>query len=121
MHEPITAAICGMPFRGELRLVVEDPTEVLAVGEDCSLLGEEGTAGVDEVDARQPVLERDLLGAQVLLDGDRVVRPTFHRGVVGHDHALVPGDPADAGDDACAGHFAAVHAVGRHRRQLEER
>ena len=37
-------------------LVVEDPAEVIAVGEHLVLPGQEGAAGVDQVDARQPVL-----------------------------------------------------------------
>ena len=44
----------------------------------------------------------DLLGAQVLLDGERVVGAALDGGVVGDDHALLPGDHADAGDDARA-------------------
>ena len=71
-------------------LVVEDPAEVLAVREDLGLEGQERAAGVDEVDAGQPVLERDLLGAQVLLDGDRVVGAALDRRVIGDDDALVP-------------------------------
>ena len=54
------------------RLVVEDAPEVVAIGEDLVLHRQERAAGVDEVDARQPVLERDLLRAQVLLHGERV-------------------------------------------------
>jgi hypothetical protein len=42
---------------------------VLAVGEDLVLQRQEGPAGVDEVDARQPVLQRRGLRAQVLLFG----------------------------------------------------
>jgi hypothetical protein len=42
-------------------LVVEDPAEVVAVREDVRLERQERAAAVDEVDARQPVLERDLL------------------------------------------------------------
>ena len=59
-------------LRRHLRLVVEDAPEVIAVGEHLVLLGQERAPRVDEVDAGQPVLERDLLGAQVLLDGHRV-------------------------------------------------
>ena len=55
MHEPITAAICGMPCGGQVGLVEEDPAEVLAVGEHLVLHRQERAAGVDEVDARQPV------------------------------------------------------------------
>ncbi len=78
------------------RLVVEDPAEVIAVREDLGLERQERAARVDEVDARQPVLERDLLGPQVLLDRHRVVGAALDRGVVGDDHAGRPLDATDA-------------------------
>ena len=68
-------------------LVVEDPPEVLPIREDVGLQRQERAAAVDEVDARQPVLERDLLRAQVLLDGHRVVGAALDRRVVGDDDA----------------------------------
>ncbi len=92
----------GHARRREARLVVEDAPEVLLVGEDLVLHRQVGTAGVDEVDAGEPVLERHLLGAQVLLHGERVVGAALHRGVVGDDHALAPRDAPDPGDDARA-------------------
>ena len=82
------------------RLVEEDAAEVLAIGKDLGLQRQERAAGVDEVDARQPVLERDLLRAQVLLDGDRIVRAAFDRRVVGDDQHFAARHAADAGDDA---------------------
>ena len=118
VHEPSTAAICGMPSALIVRLVVEDAAEVLAVGEHLVLPRQERAAGVDQVDARQPVLPRDLLRAQVLLDRDRVVRAALHRRVVGDDHAFAPGHPADAGDHARAGALVVVHAVGGQRREI---
>ena len=42
-------------------VVVEDPAVVLAVGEDLVLERQEDAGRVDQVDDRQPVLERDLL------------------------------------------------------------
>src|SRR5690606_2689319 len=78
-------------------------------------------AGVDEVQARQVVLQRDLLRSQVLLDRDRVVGTALDGGVVGDDDALATGDTADAGDHAGAGALVVVHAVGREGRQFEER
>src|ERR687888_451409 len=50
-------------LRGEAGLVVEDPAEVVAVGEDLGLEGEEGAARVDQIDAWKAVLFGDLLGA----------------------------------------------------------
>ena len=107
--------------RGHRRLVEEDPAEVLAVREDLVLERQERTAGVHEVDARQPVVERHLLRAQVLLDRHRVVRAALDRRVVGDDHALAAADAADAGDDPRAGRVAVIHAVGGERAQLQER
>ena len=104
------------------RLVVEDAAEVLAVGEDVVLERQERAAGVDQVDARQAVLERDLLSAQVLLDGHRVVRAALDRRVVGDDRRTsVPSTLADAGDDARAGRVVVVHADRRERGELQER
>ena len=121
VHEPITSATCGMASGGHPGLVVEDPAEVVAIGEDLGLERQEGPARIDEVDARQPVLERDLLGAEVLPDGHRVVRAALDRGVVGDDHAGRPLDPPDAGDDAGARGLIVVQPGRRQRAQLEER
>ena len=106
---------------GHVGLVVEDPAEVLAVGEDLVLHRQERAAGVDQVDAGQPVLQRHLLRAQVLLHRHRVVGAALDGGVVGDDDALAAGDPADAGDDPGGRRVAVVEAVRGQRRELEER
>ncbi len=109
------------PERGHPRLVVEDPPEVVAVRKDVRLQWQERTARVDEIDARQPVLERDLLRPQVLLHGHRVVGAALDRGVVGDDDAGRALDPADAGDHPGSRRLVVVHAVRGERAQLEER
>ena len=43
-----------------LRLVVEDAAEMVAVGKDLVLVRQVGAAGIDKVDAGQPVLLPDL-------------------------------------------------------------
>ncbi len=88
------------PRPRQVGLVEEDPPEVLLVGEDLVLARQERPAGIDQVDARQPVLLRHLLRAQVLLDRQRVVRTALHRRVVGDDHHLAPVDPTDPRDHA---------------------
>ena len=103
------------------RLVEEDAAEMLLVGKDLGLQRQEGAARVDEVDARQPVLERDLLRAQVLLHRDRVVGAALDGGVVGDDQHLAARDASDAGDDAGAGRLVVVHLPGGQGRELEER
>ena len=99
----------------QVGLVEEDATEVLAVREHLVLPGEERAARIHEVDARQVVVGRHLLGAQVLLDGHRVVGAALDGGVVGDDDALGPRHPSDARDDAGAGRVVVVHAVGGER------
>jgi hypothetical protein len=105
---------------GHARLVEEDPAEVFPVGEDVRLERKKGAARIDEVNARQPVLERDLLCADVLLDRDRVVGAALHGRVVGHDDDLAPGDAPDARDKPRGWCVVVVHVVGGEGRQLEE-
>ena len=102
-------------------LVEEDPPEVVAVGEDLRLQGEERAARVDEVDARQPVLASDLLGPEVLLHGERVVRAALHGRVVGDDDALASLDHADARHDPGRGRVPVVELPRGEGVQLEER
>ena len=109
-----------MPERREPRLVEEDPPEVVAVGEDLGLQRKERSARVDEVEARQAVLTRDLLRAQVLLHGERVVRAALHGRVVRDDHALAALDDADAGDDPRRRCVAVVELPRGEGVQLEE-
>ncbi|MCY1229790.1 hypothetical protein D9M72_421770 [compost metagenome] len=88
---------------GHLRLVEEDPAEVLLVRKDFVLLGQERSARVHEVDAGQPVLQRDFLRPEVLLHRHRVVGAALDGGIVGDDQHLAPVDEADPGDDAGSG------------------
>ena len=111
----------GDAARAHRGLVEEDPPEMLPVREDLVLPGQEGPAGVDQVDAGQPVRQRDLLRAQVLLDRHRVVRAALDGGVVGDHDALPAAHPADPGDDAGPRRRILVHALGRQRRDLQER
>ena len=84
---------------GQVRLVVEDAAEVVAVREDLVLVEQHRAARVDQVDAGQAVGVGDLLGAEVLLHRHRVVGAAGDGGVVGHDHAASALDESDAGDD----------------------
>ena len=111
----------GDALGAHVRLVVEDAAEVVPVWENLRLVRQVGAAAVHQVDAGQAVLQRDLLGAQVLLDRHGKVDAALHRGVVGHDHHLAAGHPADAGDQPSAGGLAVVQAMGGERRHLQKR
>ena len=50
------------------RLIVKDPAEMVAVGKHLVLKRQKRSAGVDQIDAREPVLPGDLLCAQMFLD-----------------------------------------------------
>ncbi len=103
-----------------LGLVVEDPPEVVAVGEDLVLHRQEGAAAVNQVDAGQVILLGDLLRPQVLLDGEGIVGAALHSGVVGDDNDLAAADGADAGNDAGTGHLVGVDGVSGEGAQLQE-
>ena len=106
---------------GHRGLVVEDPAEVVAVGEDLVLQRQVGAARVDEVDAGQVVLQRDLLRAQVLLDRHRVVGAALDGRVVRDHDDLAAVHDADAADDPGPGGVAVVELLRGQRRELEER
>ena len=91
------------------------------VGKDLVLQRQEGAAGIDHVDAGKIVLPRDVLRPQMLLHGHRIIGAALDGGIVGDDHAFAARDAPDAGDDARRMHVAAIEAVGRQRRQLQER
>ncbi len=101
-------------------LVVEDAAEVVAVGKNLVLGRQVGAAGIDQVDAGQAVLCRDLLRAQVLLDRDREVGAALHRGIVGDDHAFDALHAADAGDHAAGIHLVVEHVPAGHGREFEK-
>ena len=94
---------------------------MLAVGKHLGLMRQVGAAGIDEIDARQAVLQRDLLGAQMLLHRHRIVGAALHGGVVADDHDEPARHAADAGDEPGAVDRVVVHAVGGERRKLQER
>ena len=54
-------------------LVKKDAPEMVTVGKHLILVGQIGAARIHQVDARQAVLQSDLLRAQVLFDGQRVI------------------------------------------------
>ena len=87
--------------------------EVIFVWKYFVLVGQIGTAGIDQVDAGEVVLTGNVLGAQVFFDADRVIGAALHRRVVGNNDALDSINASDAGDDACPGHIVfAIHVVG---------
>ena len=94
---------------------------MLAIGKNLSLQRQERSARVDEIDAGQAIVERDLLRADVLLDGDRVVGAAFDGGVVGDDQHLAARHAADPRHDAGRRRLVVVHPVGGERGELEER
>ena len=89
-------------------LIEENPSEVLAVGKHIGLQREKGSARIDEINTRQPVLERDLLRAEMLLDRHRIVSASLDGRVVGHDHDVTAGDTANARHDSGAGRFVLI-------------
>ncbi len=93
---------------------------MVAIREHLVLQRQERAAGIDQVDARQPVLLRDLLRAQMLLHRHRVIGTALDRGVVGDDYAFHSGHPADAGHHAGARYLVGVQAQRGERGDFQE-
>ncbi len=104
-----------------LRLVVEDPAEVLAIRKHLVLERQERAARIHQVDTGQAILECHILRAQVLPDSDRIVGAALHGRVIGDDHALETIDAADSRDDAARRDPVAVELMPGELRDLEER
>ena len=117
---PHHAGDLRQPFGRHLRLIVEDPPEMVAVGEDLGLVRQVRAAAVDQIDARQPVLQRDLLRAQMLLHRHRIISAALHRRVVADDHRLAPRHAADPGDHPRPRDLLLVHVAGGELADLEE-
>src|SRR5690606_38184839 len=109
------------PLCAHPRLIEEDSTEVLTIREDLVLPRQERPAGVDEIQARQLVLQRDLLRAKVLLDRHRQIASALHRGVVAEHHHMATVNQADSCDHSGAGRFSPVKPIGSQGCDFEKR
>jgi hypothetical protein len=85
-------ATCARPIADMRAWLWKMRPKVPAVREHVGLHGQERAARVDQVGARQAVLERDLLRAQVLLDRQRKVGAALDGRVVRDDQRLAAGD-----------------------------
>jgi hypothetical protein len=94
---------------------------MVAVGKDLVLIGQVRAPAVHEVKAGQMALLRDLLCAEVLLDGRGIVGPALHGGVVADDHDIAPMNPPDPGNQPRPGSRTIIHAMRRRGPDLQER
>ena len=78
-------------------------------------------AGIDQINARQPIFASDLLRAQMFFHRQRVIGAALHCGIVGDDHAGRAADRADTGDEARRRHRYTVDRVRGKRRQFQKR
>jgi len=108
-------------FAAHSRLVIKNSPEMFLVRKCAGLKREEDSAGVDEVNAGQMIVEGDFLRAHVFLDGHREVCAAFDGGVVRDDHALAAVDPSDPRDDSRAGTLIVVLLPCRERGEFEKR
>jgi hypothetical protein len=89
---------------------------VIAIGKHLGLVRQIGAARIHQIDAGEPVLGGNLLGAQMLFDGQRIICATLDGRVIANDHAGSAFDAADARNDPGAVDVAVIHAEGSERR-----
>ncbi len=106
---------------GHAGLVVEDATEVLPVGEHLVLHGQEGAAGIHQIEAGQAQPLGDGLGPQVFFHRQRVVGAPLDGGIVHHQQAEPASNLAEPCYDAGGGHRLVIDLPGSQRREFEKR
>src|SRR3546814_14429446 len=94
---------------------------MVAVGKDLILVRQVGAARIDEIDAGQAVRLGDLLRAEMLLDGHRIVSAAFYRRVVADDHRLPPRYAPDARYHPRARNLAAIPVAPRNLAAPQQR
>ena len=79
-------------------VVAEDAAEIVSVGEDVFLEGEEHAGGVDEINGGDAIFDGDVLGANHFFRGHGEKRAGFYGGVVDDEHEGAAGNFGQAGD-----------------------
>ena len=93
---------------------------MLFIGKNLGLVRQVGAAAIDQIDARQSVLERDFLRAQMFFDGEREIHAAFDCGIVGDNHDLPAADLANAADQPGARCIVVVKPVGGELAEFQE-
>ena len=106
---------------GHSRLIAKDSPEVVAVRKNFRLPLQERAAGIGQINARQPAGGGDFLRAQVLLDGQRIIRAALHGRVVGDDHAGAAANPTRPANNPGGGQGRIVNLVRRELTDFQKR
>ncbi len=94
---------------------------MLPVGEHLVLHGQEGAAGIHQIEAGQAQPLGDGLGPQVLFHRERVVGAPLDGGIVHHQQAEPASNLAEPRDDAGGGYRFVIDLPGSQRREFEKR
>ena len=108
-------------FGAHIGLVEEYPAKMVAVGKNLRLMGQVGSARIDQINARKVIGLSNFLGTQMLLHGHRIVSAAFDRGVVADDHHLPTRHAADPGDNSSRRDFAIIQVIGGKLPDLQKR
>src|SRR5579885_3210323 len=90
------------------------------VREHLALAREVRAAAIDEINARKIILPRNLLRAQMLLDGERIISAAFHGRVIGNDDAFLAADPSNTADQSGRREIILINLITRKLRELQK-
>ena len=105
---------------GEIGLVVENSTEVLAVWKEFILQRQKAAPRIDQIDAGQPVLRSDLLRSKMFLHSERKVCAPLYRRVVRDNDAFNAANSTDPRNDAGARGPVVIDSQSRKGRDFEK-
>ena len=99
------------PLGAKIRLIVKNSAEVITVRKCSRLFRQKNSAGIHKINARQMILHRDFLRAQMLLDRHREIRSAFDGRIVCHYEHFASVHHADSRHHARTGSFVVIHSV----------
>ena len=103
-----------------LRLIVEDAPKMIAIRKHLVLVGQVRAAGIHQIHAGQVAFRRNLLGAQMLFHGHRIIGAALHRGIVADDHHVAPMHTPHARNHTRRRRGPVIKPMRRHRTDFQE-
>ena len=92
-------------------LVVKDPSKMIPIRKNLSLIRQIRTTRIHQVNARQVIFFSNLLGSQVLLHRHWKVGSTFHRSVIRHNDTLTSMNSPNSGRHSSSRGCIPIHIL----------
>ena len=93
---------------------------MIAVGKHLILAWQMGAAAIDKIDTGQIVFLRDVLGAKMLLDGERIIGAALDGCVIGDDDTVLAANASNARYQSRCRNGVRVNLIGGELRKFQK-